>query len=96
MFLLVGFHRCCIGALYGFALSETISRCSCFFRLSSMSRRTQEEMVPNRALEIFQTHGRQDDVLPLILAENSRDELLRLNQSLDWHSPVLDMISMML
>jgi phospholipase/carboxylesterase len=37
-------------------------------------------------LPVFQSHGTQDPILPYVMAERLRDELIRTGLSVEWHS----------
>lgn len=44
-----------------------------------------EKNTANTDLPIFMAHGRQDPIIPLALAEQSRDSLLSLGHPVEWH-----------
>lgn len=43
-------------------------------------------MAKRRGLPVFQSHGTEDDILPLIGAERLRDTLTRSGLAVEWHS----------
>lgn len=45
-----------------------------------------EAHAANRATPIFMAHGQNDNVIPQPLAEVSRDHLIRIGYSIDWHT----------
>ena len=45
----------------------------------------QEASKLNRALPIFMAHGTEDPVIPLSWAVRSRDHLISLGYTVDWH-----------
>jgi phospholipase/carboxylesterase len=45
-----------------------------------------ERAAANAAVPIMMAHGLRDPVVPLALAEQSRDQLLELGYAVDWHS----------
>jgi phospholipase/carboxylesterase len=57
---------------------------SCYLPLADSLARERSEA--SRAVPIMMAHGEFDPLIPLMLAEQSRDRLRRLGYTVDWHS----------
>jgi phospholipase/carboxylesterase len=56
---------------------------SCYLPLASTIE--AEAAPPNRAVPIFWAHGVHDPMIPLAMAEQSRDRLAALGYAIEWH-----------
>jgi phospholipase/carboxylesterase len=43
-------------------------------------------VAKRRGLPVFQSHGTQDSILPYVMAERLRDELIQAGLSVEWHN----------
>ena len=54
-------------------------------QLSGSLLARQEWLRKRASLPVFQSHGTQDQILPFVMAERLRDELIQSGLSVEWH-----------
>jgi len=86
--LLAGFSQGGAIALHtGLRYPETLAGILALSTYLPLAARLEAEMnAANRAIPIMMAHGTQDPVVPLQLAEQSRDRLLQAGYRVDWHT----------
>ena len=85
--VLAGFSQGCAMALQtGLRHAEKLAGLLCLSGYVPLyTAVTNERHSANQATPIFLAHGQSDPVIPLNRAEQSRDLLLALNYSVEWH-----------
>lgn len=53
---------------------------------SLLARQDWRLAMKRAGMPVFQSHGRQDPILPFIMAERLRDELTKYGLSVEWHN----------
>jgi len=86
--LLAGFSQGGAIALHtGLRYPETLAGILALSTYLPLAARLAAEMsAANRAVPIMMAHGTRDPVVPLHLAEQSRDRLLQAGYRVDWHT----------
>jgi phospholipase/carboxylesterase len=85
--ILAGFSQGCAMALQtGLRYHEKLAGLLCLSGYVPLSTLVEAERhESNQATSIFQAHGRGDNVIPIIRAEQSRDLLKLLGYEVEWH-----------
>ncbi len=85
--ILAGFSQGCAMALQtGLRQSSKLAGLLCLSGYLPLHQKLTEECSPaNKEVPIFMAHGNADQVIALMMAEQSRDFLRHLGYQLEWH-----------
>jgi phospholipase/carboxylesterase len=86
--ILAGFSQGGVIALHvGLRYEKKLNGIMALSTYLAMPDLLEKEASPaNKTIPIFMAHGDQDNVIPMSMAEKSRDALLKLNYKVGWHA----------